>query len=444
MSSSSAEIHVGIDDCDSRVYTCTTYIAALIVEKLLALNCVFIDYPNLVRLNPAIPWKTRGNGAVALRFRYSNPDEVFNIIVDTVKEFSDPSSNYGVVMHLGSIPLEAMDFASRALWSVLSVSEAFRIINRYGMMYSCRGDCRGVIGALAALSNTLSGDHTYELLAYRTRENVGKRIRSVDPKSVVEMDKATRPYTFNNYDYEKNRVLITPRGPDPVLLGIRGESAEAVLSAFKMLRIMEPYERYMIFRSNQGTAEHLRFELNPCRLKAYTTGYIVGSVLSKPEVGLGGHVYFYVESRGCRVRCAVYEPSGGLRKIASLLVPGDVVEVGGEVRRRTTKNPTVVNVEYIRVIDLAEDFEYRNPRCPLCGRRMESMGRGQGYRCRRCGLKGLRLNRERIVKPRMIRPGLYLPPSRSMRHLSKPYQRYGLEKKDVSIRFIDGWFHVSK
>lgn len=438
------EIHVGIDDCDSRTGMCTTYIAALVIERLLVLGCVFTDYPNLVRLNPAIPWKTRGNGAIALRFKYSNPVEVFNVVLDTVQSFSDPNSNYGVVMHLGSIPLEVKDFASRALWSVLSVKEALKTIDKYGMMYGCRGDCRGVIGALAAIGNTLSGDHTYELLAYRVRENVGRRVRDIDIQSVIEMDKATKPYTFNNYDYEENRVLLTPRGPDPVLLGVRGETAEAVLSAFKMLRILEPYERYVIFRSNQGTAEHLRFELNPCRLKAYTTGYLIGTVAVKPRIDVGGHVYFYIESKGCRVRCAVYEPSRGLRKIALSLVPGDTIEIGGEVRRRTVKNPTVINVEYIRVLDLVEDVEYRNPRCPVCGRRLESMGRGQGYRCRRCKLKGLRLSCERIVKPRMVKPGLYLPPLRSLRHLSKPLQRYGLEKKDAFIKLINGWFYVSR
>ena len=45
------------------------------------------------------------------------------------------------------------------------------------------------------------------------------------------MDKQTQPYTFNNVDIAKGRVIITPRGPDPILLGIRGETAEIVKSA---------------------------------------------------------------------------------------------------------------------------------------------------------------------------------------------------------------------
>lgn len=34
------------------------------------------------------------------------------------------------------------------------------------------------------------------------------------------MDLLTYPYTFHNYD--KKRVLIQPRGPDPVYYGVRG------------------------------------------------------------------------------------------------------------------------------------------------------------------------------------------------------------------------------
>jgi len=33
-----------------------------------------------------------------------------------------------------------------------------------------------------------------------------------------------------------------------------------------------------------------------------------------------------------------------------------------------------------------------------------------------------------VKAPRDVRPGLYLPPPRSQRHLTKPLRRYGLEK----------------
>ncbi|MCX8169597.1 MAG: hypothetical protein N3D72_00745, partial [Candidatus Methanomethyliaceae archaeon] len=59
--------HLGIDDTDSLKFGCTTYVAALLIEELIKYS-KFIDYPNLIRLNPNIPWKSRGNGAVCLRF----------------------------------------------------------------------------------------------------------------------------------------------------------------------------------------------------------------------------------------------------------------------------------------------------------------------------------------------------------------------------------------
>ncbi len=72
------------------------------------------------------------------------------------------------------------------------------------------------------------------------------------------MDKQTQPYTFNNVDLKKSRVIITPRGPDPILFGIRGETAEIVKKAFELVKPLEPIERWVIFRSNQGTDAHLK------------------------------------------------------------------------------------------------------------------------------------------------------------------------------------------
>ncbi|MCJ7699028.1 DNA-binding protein, partial [Candidatus Bathyarchaeota archaeon] len=63
-------LHIGLDDTDSTRRGCTTYVAAVLVEELEKLGACFIDYPNLVRLNPNVPWKTRGNGALCLRIRY--------------------------------------------------------------------------------------------------------------------------------------------------------------------------------------------------------------------------------------------------------------------------------------------------------------------------------------------------------------------------------------
>ena len=55
---------IGVDDTDSLKGMCTTYLATELIRELTEEHDL-IGYPRLVRLNPNIPWKTRGNGAIA-------------------------------------------------------------------------------------------------------------------------------------------------------------------------------------------------------------------------------------------------------------------------------------------------------------------------------------------------------------------------------------------
>src|SRR5436309_682270 len=57
---------IGVDDTDSLRGMCTTFLAAELVRDLTR-DFDLVGYPRLVRLNPNIPWKTRGNAAVCLR-----------------------------------------------------------------------------------------------------------------------------------------------------------------------------------------------------------------------------------------------------------------------------------------------------------------------------------------------------------------------------------------
>ena len=61
-------LHIGFDDTDSIKGSCTTYLATNILNEIHD-QITFLDFPNLIRLNPNIPYKTRGNGAVALRIK---------------------------------------------------------------------------------------------------------------------------------------------------------------------------------------------------------------------------------------------------------------------------------------------------------------------------------------------------------------------------------------
>ena len=62
--------HLGVDSTDSATLgMCTTYLGARLLEALHQVDVEVEGPPALVRLNPNVPWKTRGNGAVYIRCR---------------------------------------------------------------------------------------------------------------------------------------------------------------------------------------------------------------------------------------------------------------------------------------------------------------------------------------------------------------------------------------
>ena len=71
-------LNIGFDDTDSPKGMCTTFLAYKIVDLLQKQKTEFLDFPRLIRFNPNIPWKTRGNGAVSIRIKTKNPSKVKN------------------------------------------------------------------------------------------------------------------------------------------------------------------------------------------------------------------------------------------------------------------------------------------------------------------------------------------------------------------------------
>ena len=437
------KLHVGIDDTDSPRTGCTTYIAALLVEKLEKENVTFVEYPKLIRLNPNVPWKTRGNGAVSLTFLCQKDmiEKIKDIVTETVEKNSDigyPGTDPGVVFLEGEVPEEIEVFARKAITGIVDKEQALKLVEKYGGEARFFEDERGVIGGLAAIGESLDGDHTYELIAYRTPENRGT-VRKVDKDSVIAMDRAMHRETFNNFDYEKGRILITPHGPDPVLWGVRGESAEAVVKAHRMLKAYEPIERWVIFKTNQGTDAHLRRVKSISEVKPFHPVIVEGEVSENPKIIPRRHVVFKLSDGTGTIDCAAFEPTGTLRKVAARLQIGDLIEVMGGVKPRTDGKPETINLEKLRVIRLKPKVVFRNPDCPECGSRMESMGKGKGYRCRKCGFKSRSASKQTIIEERDLKPGLYITPPRSQRHLTKPIVRYGREKHDLKEKLIEVW-----
>jgi len=433
-----------LDDTDSPRGGCTTYIAALLVGRLQELGARFIDYPNLVRLNPNVPWKTRGNGAVCLRLDMDPAlgGAVKKTVVEAVErhaEFDCDNTNPGIVFHTGGVPEPLKRFAGRVIQGVAALSEAEALIEEQGSVAVGYKNLRGLIGALAAIGECLESDHTYELLAYRTPENRGKP-RRLDSASIIGMDEATRGETFSNFDPEKGRPLIAPHGPDPVLFGVRGESAEAVHRAGMMVDTGEPIERWVIFRTNQGTDAHLRRVSGLSHLEPYNPAIVVGEVAAKPRTIKGGHVIFPLRDETGQVDCAAYEPTGRFRDIVRSLIAGDRVKAYGGVRASEGDWRRTLNLEKLEVLHLAPDIHLANPFCPECGGGMESMGRGKGYRCRRCGLRDRGIKKRVVEAERTLARGLFIPTPSAHRHLTKPLERYGREKRrSVPSELYEPW-----
>ena len=438
-------MQIGLDDTDSTKGGCTTYLAALLIEKLNEFKVQFFDYPSLIRLNPNVPWKTRGNGALCLRFNYDAKfeDQITNSAMDlweTHSAIKEKGTDPGIVIYKKqAIPAELKTFSKKTETTIVTLKEAMAIIKNLGAEAVGFNSCRGIIGALASIGETLDGDYTYELIAYRTPENLGTK-RKVDEDSIFEMDRLTQPCTFNNVDPEERRVIITPRGPDPILLGIRGESAEIVKTAFGIIKPFEPVERWVIFRSNQGTDAHLKRVEKISQVEAYSSVIVKGIVSKNPWIIPHRHVLFSVKDESAEVDCAAFEPTGDLRKIARELTVGDYVEVYGAVREANASKPLTINLEKINVLSLVSQSSFENPFCPNCGKRLKSMGKNQGLRCEKCGSKYIDLAKKESIVPRMIKLGLYITSTRSQRHLTKPIRRYGQEKCNASCaRLISDW-----
>lgn len=436
-------LHVGIDDTDSPRGGCTTYIAAILVEKLEKSGCQFIDYPNLVRLNPNIPWKTRGNGAVCLRFKCpsTQTNKLNQFIIETVKNYSDlnyEKTDPAVSILSGKIPKRITNFSFKAIREIATVNEALKMAESTGAeVHALKGE-QGIVGCVAALGEVLNEDYTFEFIAYRTKEFTGTP-RMVRYESVVAMDKKTKPHTFNNYDPGKRRILITPHGPDPILYGIRGENPQILVRASRLLKVDEPIERCVIFRTNHGTDMHYPDVKTISKAKPYEPIVLRGTAIEAPKTIAGGHVFFKLQDKTGAIECAAYEPSGPFRNIVKHLISGDKVKVYGGVKPANEKHPATVNLEKIEISWLAPLIIHSNPLCEKCGKRMESAGKGQAYRCRRC-----KTNKQSKVKVQMevrrsLKVGLYIPPARAHRHLTKPKSRYGLEKNGLSFKIIKKW-----
>ncbi|MBE6514781.1 MAG: DUF1743 domain-containing protein [Thermoplasmata archaeon] len=428
---------VAVDDTDSMKGNCTTFLATEIIREFRDLD--LIGNPRLVRLNPATPWKTRGNGALVMRFgrgegepRYigemggkvfcydscmdyePDPMEMRDRIIPLIERRHEDDADPGLL--ISSVRPDP-SFYRRGVTTIMDRADIDREIERIGGTTFQIGNGRGLIGCTCGMA-WIPGDSTFELLSYRPESRWGTK-RVFDPLTIRDVEHGY-PTTFNSWEDREQKVAMVPATPCPVMYGLRGDSEEDLIEASAKIST-EPIERWMVFLTNQGTDDHIIRD--PESLIPNQSYSIRGTVSSCARHIAGGHVFIDLDTRFGTLECGAYEPSKEFRYAVGWLSPGDEVEVLGELR----EEPRTLNIEKIHVISVAEERrKVSNPVCPGCSRTMKSVGRGQGYRCKRCGTSAY----EPVTEPvtRWIVPGWYEPPTAARRHLSKPLKRMGLEQ----------------
>ena len=182
-------ILLGLDDTDSARGYCTTYLAYRIAVDLQP-DLRVLPYPRLVRLNPNIPFKTRGNAAVCLQIEAEDADLAFERLSAKVAELSDVSGGANAGMALLEDPMSASRFEELyhdALCGVISPHRVRRLLREAGVRSFELGNGMGIVGAASALGFGEGSDHTFERVAYRRRENWGAP-RAIESSSVRKMD----------------------------------------------------------------------------------------------------------------------------------------------------------------------------------------------------------------------------------------------------------------
>lgn len=414
---------IGIDDTDSVDGMCTTYLTAILIDKLKGLGDIR-GLPHLIRLNPNIKFKTRGNAALALEIdAYPDSEEqIMTTAISLVEDMADmdcENTNPGIVFlndqerNNPGFRQDLESFMWQAMRDVLLVEDARSLIGKYGITHKGFKNGRGLIGALAACGSVLCGlpDHTYELIAYRQPGNFGTP-REIDRESVFRADRETYPGTWDTVDISNNAIVFAPHSPDPVLFGIRGDDIRAIEMAFDIIG-SEPAGLTLLYRTNQGTDFHL-LDAQISDVLEERSYKLTGTVVDRPVTIRGGHMFFNLNGSGS-IRCAAFEPTKSFRNVIKELIPGDKVSVYGGIANGT------LNVEKIGILELAAYEKTSNPVCPTCGKRMKSAGSGQGFRCKGCNTKSDEVVRTPV--DRGIRSGIYEVPPCARRHISKPLVR---------------------
>ena len=427
---------IGIDDTDSASGGCTTHVLTEVVRDARAAGLDVVGWPRLVRLDPNVPWKTRGNAALAVRIAHgSGPPrtigeidgrpvrsyargrelsdreqaELFERTCRTVDRLARRDRRTEPVVVGSTEPIDRAVY-DRAVAEVLPRAVARAAVrSAHGRVWS-RRDPRGLVGAAAALAWP-ARRRTFELIAYRSEDREAAE-RSVDPASVRRAVERF-PGLFQCEDRRTRRLLIAPHTPCPILFGLRSSDPAELPKALRCIA-SEPWDRWLIFASNQGTGDHW-VGRTIGDWPAYAAGRSRAVVRAPPTVLPGGHVRLEVsgEPLGRTRTCVAFEATKTLPRILAQLVPGDRLEIFGGRGR-----DAALRLERVQVLGLVPRWAPpRGPRCGACDRATESRGHGRGFRCPECRRRFPPESAPRVRVPPALRRGTYDPTPSARRHL---------------------------
>ncbi|KAA8923441.1 tRNA(Ile)(2)-agmatinylcytidine synthase [Thermoplasma sp.] len=430
---------IAIDDTDSPDRMCTTYLVMRMIEES---KLDLIGNPYLVRLNPNIRFKTRGNGAVVLRLGHGrgisqkigevhgkpvmsyeeesgtvDTFDLMEIAKNLVEEYAVadyPSTHPGIVISDHRLDTS---FYRRALEEEIPVSEAERFITNSGASFYKMKEGHGIVGSAAALAWP-SERYTYEILEYRYPVPV-----PMDKEKEMRLASMADGFegTFNNVDLRNEYAAIFPHPKTPVIYGIRGFNQHSLMEASDAINEAGEIEHdgRIVFRTNQATDDHIIKD--PDRIEELHSYALRGYVVSDPISVPGGHYFLKFSYRDRYLTAAAFEPTKEFRSVFSKLKNGDLVTFYGSYVNGN------LNVEKMIVHSVARVYRMENPVCSSCSIRTVSKGRND-FRCPRCG-KRYR-SRDFVEVLRNITPGRYDVPVVARRHLSMPFE--------IEERFMKG------
>ena len=391
---------LGLDDTDHLGGGCTT---KTLDELIIGLpKSVYVGEIRLVRLWPFAKQRTRGNAAVAVEINAQNEKQLIEHLDNWWDKKIEPlcgkitnSENYvreqyetdpGMVWFSEKVPNEGFYFD--AVSREVKLSEVPLADKSWGG--------HGRIGATAAVAWKKS-KFTFEAIAWRSKNNIlENNIRLIDTDRLMEID--ARKDTFMSRDSRTGNSLIAPRGPCPVLFGVRAttfgsakESAQYLIDSDNT----ETISGMRVFVTNQASDDHLGDNLDE--------EIVETEILSRGTVIIKCHNHNLV----------AFSESGDIKLLAQWLKKGDKIQFNG-----LSSDDNSIHLERMKLVK-SKPNKVR-PICEKCNVRMKSMGKNQSVRCPKCRDKSNILWIDEVRIPPFT--NWVQAPLDSRRHLTRPLE----------------------